>query len=156
MVGNCLQACPTFQVFSARWDSLVSKYLLSQGSEIPAICSGVKPSSALLQCPNMNRDTRTEIKTKKLKGKIKLIPKQHSFGVLLFEQLWPSQRWTPQQCGAQSHSKAKTLPTTHVQTKFYQLSRNELWMGHDHEEVHEAHHRPDNKDLSLKMWTPSY
>ena len=58
----------SLQVRSARWDPLVSKYLWSRGADIAATCSGVKPSSAPLQCPNMKRDNRTEIKTKRNEG----------------------------------------------------------------------------------------
>ena len=61
----------SLQVRSARWDPLVSKYLWSRGADIAATCSGVKPSSAPLQCPNMKRDNRTEIKTKRNEGEKK-------------------------------------------------------------------------------------
>ena len=56
----------TLHVRSARCEPFVSKYLCSRGAEIPSILSGVKPSSAPLQCPNKQTH---QIRTKKKKKK---------------------------------------------------------------------------------------
>jgi len=74
----------SLHVRSARCEPFVSKYLCSRGAEIPSILSGVKPSSAALQCPKKHTHQRkTKKKNNNNKKKIKKRSSVHlEFGFL--------------------------------------------------------------------------